>query len=91
VPSPHDLDQGRDRPRPSTERLRPAASEAVLVLSAFLSLLLGSLIARVRSERGQTMAEYGILIAVIALVVVVVAVTLGGAISSLFGTTASSV
>jgi Flp pilus assembly pilin Flp len=37
------------------------------------------------------MAEYGILIAVIALVVVVVAVTLGGAISSLFGSTATKV
>ena len=37
------------------------------------------------------MAEYGILVAVIALVVVVAAVTLGGAISSLFGSTASKV
>jgi Flp pilus assembly pilin Flp len=37
------------------------------------------------------MAEYGILIAVIALVVVVAAVTLGGAISSLFGSTAGKV
>jgi pilus assembly protein Flp/PilA len=44
-----------------------------------------------RREEGQTMAEYGILIAVIALVVVVVAVTLGGAISSLFGSTANHV
>ena len=42
-----------------------------------------------RREEGQTMAEYGILIAVIALVVVVVAITLGGAISSLFGSTSS--
>jgi len=56
-----------------------------------IPLLLGWLITRARSERGQTMAEYGILIAVIALVVVVVAVTLGGAISSLFGNTASNV
>jgi Flp pilus assembly pilin Flp len=44
---------------------------------------------RVRREEGQTMAEYGILIAVIALVVVVVAITLGSSISSLFGSTAS--
>jgi pilus assembly protein Flp/PilA len=58
---------------------------------ASITQLLGSLIARARSDRGQTMAEYGILIAVIAIVVVVVAVTLGGAISSLFGTTAGSV
>jgi Flp pilus assembly pilin Flp len=37
------------------------------------------------------MAEYGILLAVIALVVVVVAVTLGGAIASVFGSTSSRV
>jgi Flp pilus assembly pilin Flp len=36
------------------------------------------------------MAEYGILIAVIALVVVVVAVTLGGQIASVFGGAGSS-
>jgi Flp pilus assembly pilin Flp len=35
-------------------------------------------------ERGQTMAEYGILIAVIALILVVAAVTLGGSLSGLF-------
>jgi Flp pilus assembly pilin Flp len=35
------------------------------------------------------MAEYGILIAVIALVVVVVAITLGSSISHLFSSTAS--
>jgi Flp pilus assembly pilin Flp len=40
-------------------------------------------------ERGQTMAEYGLLLAVIALVVVVVAVTLGSSISHVFAGTAS--
>jgi Flp pilus assembly pilin Flp len=40
------------------------------------------------SERGQTMAEYGLLIAVIALIVVIVAVTLGSNIAHIFGTTA---
>jgi pilus assembly protein Flp/PilA len=39
---------------------------------------------RLAVERGQTMAEYGILIAVIALIVVVAAVTLGGSLSGLF-------
>jgi ribose-phosphate pyrophosphokinase len=39
---------------------------------------------RLMSERGQTMAEYGILIAVIALVVVIAAVTLGSSITGLF-------
>jgi Flp pilus assembly pilin Flp len=39
---------------------------------------------RMRSEEGQTMAEYGILLGVIALVVVIVAATLGSSISGLF-------
>jgi Flp pilus assembly pilin Flp len=39
---------------------------------------------RMRSEEGQTMAEYGILLGVIALVVVVVAITLGSSITGLF-------
>jgi pilus assembly protein Flp/PilA len=46
---------------------------------------------RMRREEGQTMAEYGILIAVIALIVVVAAVVLGSSISNLFGSTASKV
>jgi Flp pilus assembly pilin Flp len=44
---------------------------------------------RMRREEGQTMAEYGILLGVIALVVVVVAVTLGSSISALFSSTAT--
>jgi pilus assembly protein Flp/PilA len=48
----------------------------------------GMLALRLRREEGQTMAEYGILIAVIALVVVVAAIVLGGSISTLFGSTA---
>lgn len=43
--------------------------------------------ARFRREEGQTMAEYGILIAVIAIIVVVAAALLGGSISSLFNST----
>jgi pilus assembly protein Flp/PilA len=46
-------------------------------------------LSRLTSERGQTMAEYGILIAVIAIVVVVAAVLLGGSISTLFKNTSS--
>ena len=46
---------------------------------------------RLSGERGQTMAEYGILIAVIALVVVIAAVTLGNSLSTLFHNTASRV
>ena len=50
-----------------------------------------AVLARLNSERGQTMAEYGILIAVIALIVVVAAVTLGASISALFSSTAHRV
>jgi pilus assembly protein Flp/PilA len=42
------------------------------------------LIERLRSEDGQTMAEYGLLLAVIAVVVVAAALFLGQSISSLF-------
>jgi pilus assembly protein Flp/PilA len=45
---------------------------------------------RVRSERGQTMAEYGILIAVIAVVVVVAATLLGGSITGIFSSSSKS-
>jgi Flp pilus assembly pilin Flp len=44
-----------------------------------------SIVVRMRHEEaGQTMAEYGILLGVIALVVIAVAVFLGASISSLF-------
>jgi len=45
-------------------------------------------LSRLACERGQTMAEYGILLAVVALVVVVAALTLGSSISHLFESTA---
>jgi Flp pilus assembly pilin Flp len=44
--------------------------------------------ARVRHESGQTMAEYGILLGVIAVVVVAVAVLFGSSISVLFNSAA---
>jgi pilus assembly protein Flp/PilA len=46
---------------------------------------------RMRNEKGQTMAEYGILIAVIAIVVVVAAALLGTNLTSLFNSTATKV
>jgi pilus assembly protein Flp/PilA len=46
---------------------------------------------RLSDQRGQTMAEYGILIAVIAVVVVVAAATLGGSITGIFHSAASRV
>jgi pilus assembly protein Flp/PilA len=48
------------------------------------------LVARLRSDQGQTMAEYGMLLAVIALVVVVAALVLGSSISAFFNKTAGS-
>jgi pilus assembly protein Flp/PilA len=62
------------------------------VKTLFLSLYcaLSSTLSRLRREEGQTMAEYGILIAVIAIVVVAAAVLLGGKITNLFNNTASS-
>jgi pilus assembly protein Flp/PilA len=46
---------------------------------------------RLGRDEGQTMAEYGILIAVIAIIVVVAAALLGTNLSSLFGSTATKV
>jgi pilus assembly protein Flp/PilA len=53
--------------------------------------LVGMLKLRFGRDEGQTMAEYGILIAVIAIIVVVAAVVLGTNLSSLFSTTATKV
>lgn len=49
------------------------------------------LVIRMRHNEGQTMAEYGILIAVIALVVIVAAMLLGGNLKGLFNNTAGQV
>lgn len=53
--------------------------------------ILLTLLKSLRDDRGQTMAEYGILIAVIARVVVVAAVTLGSSLSHLFSSAATKV
>jgi len=44
---------------------------------------------RLASQRGQTMAEYAILVAVIAIVVILAAVFLGTSLSSIFIKTSS--
>jgi pilus assembly protein Flp/PilA len=49
------------------------------------------LLIRLRSEGGQTMAEYGILIAVIAVIVVIAAALLGTNLSNLFSHSATKV
>jgi Flp pilus assembly pilin Flp len=48
------------------------------------SQLLGGLAGRLRREEGQTMAEYALILALIAVVTAAVIVTLGGSISSVF-------
>ena len=47
-----------------------------------------TLILRLAAQGGQTLAEYGILVAVIAIIVVVAAVVLGGSGSALFSSSA---
>lgn len=47
--------------------------------------------ARLAVQRGQTLAEYGILIAVIAVIVIIAAVTLGGSLTGLFSSSAPKV
>lgn len=53
--------------------------------------LASAFIARLQREDGQTMAEYGILIAVIAVVVILAATTLGSSISSVFNSVAGKI
>jgi len=60
------------------------------MLNSF-SAFITALVLRARREEGQTMAEYGILIGVIALVVIVAAVVLGGSISSLFSSASGKI
>ena len=57
---------------------------SLLDLISYMKLHLGR-------DEGQTMAEYGILIAVIAIVVIVAAVLLGSSISDLFNSTSGKV
>jgi pilus assembly protein Flp/PilA len=60
-------------------------------LWATFQLEASRLMHRLSEQRGQTMAEYGILIGVIAIVVVAVAVVLGHNISTLFSSVAGRV
>lgn len=53
--------------------------------------LAGALVARVQREEGQSMAEYAILISVIAVVVLTAATLLGSSISSVFNSLATHI
>jgi Flp pilus assembly pilin Flp len=61
-----------------------AADPDGMWMSLSLSQLVGGLVARLRREEGQTMAEYALILALIAVVTAAVIVTLGGSISSVF-------
>ena len=53
--------------------------------------MLHSLISMVRDEEGATMVEYGLLVALIALVAIGAVTTLGTNLSSLFNTAANTI
>ena len=53
--------------------------------------MLSSLKSMIRDEEGATMVEYGLLVALIALVALGAVQTLGGSLSSLFGQAAVSI
>jgi pilus assembly protein Flp/PilA len=53
--------------------------------------MINNLIAMIRDEEGATMVEYGLLVALIALVAIVGVTLLGGNLNSLFNTVAGSV
>jgi pilus assembly protein Flp/PilA len=53
--------------------------------------MINNLIAMVRDEEGATMVEYGLLVALIALVAIVGITTLGGSLNTLFGNAAASI
>jgi pilus assembly protein Flp/PilA len=48
-------------------------------------------IAQLRDERGATAVEYGLMVALIAVVIIIAVSTLGGNLTSIFNKTASSV
>ena len=66
------------------------ASEACS-MSPQLPELFFRLIAVIRRSDGQTLAEYGILVALIAIVVVAAALLLGGSVSGLYSSSARGI
>jgi Flp pilus assembly pilin Flp len=56
-----------------------------------LIAIVGTLVARARHQDGQTLAEYGILVAVIAVVVITAAIVLGLSTTALFQSDATHV
>ena len=53
--------------------------------------MITNLIAMIRDEEGATMVEYGLLVALIALVAIAGVTLLGGSLNNLFSNTAASI
>jgi Flp pilus assembly pilin Flp len=66
--------------RPAIRPLSPARREVNYMLKLFVSLQ--NRLADLRNEEGQTMAEYGVVLAVITLVIVATLLLLSGAINT---------
>ncbi|GAA4109729.1 hypothetical protein GCM10022415_03060 [Knoellia locipacati] len=56
-----------------------------------MSMRIAQLRRRLASEAGATMVEYGLMVALVAVVVAVAVTTLGGAISSMFTSVATTI
>jgi pilus assembly protein Flp/PilA len=57
----------------------------------FVNYLRIQLAAKARTERGASAVEYGLLVALIAIVIIVAVTLLGGNLSSIFAKTANSI
>jgi pilus assembly protein Flp/PilA len=60
-------------------------------MNGILEFLRIQLAAKVKSERGASAVEYGLLVALIAIVIIVAVTLLGGNLSSIFNKTANSI
>lgn len=60
-------------------------------MALLVSTLRHAPLRQLRREDGQTLAEYGILVAVIAVIVIVAATVFGGSVSTLFSSNAHRV
>jgi Flp pilus assembly pilin Flp len=61
------------------------------LLGARLALALQGNVASIEREEGQTLAEYALILGLIAVIVTVVVLTLGNTISSIFSNVSSSI
>jgi pilus assembly protein Flp/PilA len=79
------------QPMFAPDRTRQVPTERLSAMLTDVVAFFQSLTLRAGDEQGQTMAEYGILIAVIAIIVVVAAVVLGTNLTGLFSSASNTV